>query len=604
MSPPSNDVGPSTSDPPYRVPDDVRHSLLAAPAQDPIRLRLHLQAYHLLWGKDNLRSTQGVPHFAPLPAAFMVIFGNVELPAVEEDEEAIYVREEHLELSQKTEEQERLTYKQYWCGMFYLGSPGTSKSTFLLFQTLLCAEQRRPFMIASSQHPERGYLWTTDGVFEVPTDIAWHTRFEFRSSPTRVRILFDSIVDVVAPVPSYFLSMGNVTSIIAISPQTKGFLHLQGANASLNTTPSSLSTLLAKYKIDPSSCQLVLPYAAREVSASTALPKHRPHPNAYGVLELFDILGGSVRHFLSSQVIAEGRSKKDPLGDVFLRGRTRNLGYPPQIILQVLQGRDIDSEAFHSVVHIRPVTGVDRVLLGSPDYELFFATKYLRAMSAASFRRLSLEQRTQLATAALSLSTLRGYYFEVAALNHFAIAVSTFTLFCRECSILQTHNVEPVPLCEWDPRAMGAQPPSEPSLSIFPPSFPGFDAVLFTSVSDPIFLLQITTSTSPDLKVAAFHHIFSACSDWAEKPVFVVFVTPTQEIAQELLRKRDGYSTLPGSVEGVSVTIRNTVQQQMESYSCRIGVCVLGKSAIQKAMVVEQIRLCPLIPQEDFAKAV
>ncbi|GAA5829129.1 hypothetical protein JCM11251_004134 [Rhodosporidiobolus azoricus] len=136
-------------------------------------------------------------------------------------------------------------------------------------------------------------------------------------------------------------------------------------------------------------------------------------------------------------------------------------------------------------------------------------TKVSRAVVAAAHQRLPHAARVALAEVALSVTHLKGFLFEVTALNHFASSSTTFSLFSSLTDPPLIKVIDRLPAVAWDTRKQGATLPDDnkPILLVLPPYFPTFDAVIYTSTD--VLLLQITTAFDPNVDEQGFQDIFS-----------------------------------------------------------------------------------------------
>ncbi|GAA6028370.1 hypothetical protein JCM8097_006998 [Rhodosporidiobolus ruineniae] len=336
-------------------------------------LDLHQEAHGLIWGQDNLRVTEGVPHLAPGPLALLMTLNPtaVELP--------VLVRREYLEFLSIMEEDMDGMRGSEWRGYVCAGSPGIGKSTFLVVYAVLRAERREPFILASTSDPKTGYLYYEGGVLQLALSAGWHVKLQLDQLPVRLAVLVDSATDVVEAVPSWFLGLGGAFTVVASSPRSERFLHIQHSLSILSTTPERLSSRLDSHLQDPSSTSLSLPASALALANNTILPRHAYQTNVYGVLELFDMIGGIVRYFGMSF-----SKTGDPVRDIDVLNMAAGFLANESQFCRLDEGMDnpqmFQLPGYHAVVHLRP--DPDRPRLGriKPHYEAFVPTKYLRAL--------------------------------------------------------------------------------------------------------------------------------------------------------------------------------------------------------------------------------
>ncbi|GAA5842318.1 hypothetical protein JCM11251_003983 [Rhodosporidiobolus azoricus] len=566
---------PPSAPAPYKIPPETA-SLSQPPSEWRAILRLHNEAWKDVWGRKNLRYTDGLPHLAAHVLPFFALLEH----EVRTDPDPVFVREEYLEVSKMVQEQDDGQADQRWTGFFYVGTPGVGKSTFLIFHSLLRAENRQHFLLSTSKTPEVAYLWTDEGVLAVQLCEQWHQDYVFVSHPTRLHVLIDSAPTVVKPVSEHLVAISNATEIIASSPRSelyklgrklpgtsfcvaktwqeeevRVFYHLskKHSESSLSSTPYSLSTLFRNFRLGRLSTNLVLPPPARDLLPSAILPRHRRRGVAvYGVLELFAVYGGVIRQ-VSQLQITKGPAKK-PFHDLPLFSICLDLLKTPAELRRVFLGKEIGSsgqlEGYHRVVHLQPASEFCRATHGMPVFRSKSPTKYVRAIVMAALKTLQRAAREELAQTVMSLSSLKGFFFDILALHHFVVAppdVTEIVLLSPDDPPLVYRPPQLAPL-ECDPCKEGTSLPDEPSLLILPPLFPGLDGIIYTSSTDDIILLQITTSETHDLKEEGFEAIFSAFPSLARsRNIYVAFVTPSAETGKALTSTT--YTNLRGGVE-------------------------------------------------------
>ncbi|BGP12724.1 hypothetical protein JCM10213v2_000641 [Rhodosporidiobolus nylandii] len=520
----------------HLAPDSLAQ-LAALPLKNPLRQQNYNKLWLENWGKPNLRLAGQIPFipFDPLQRATPVL-----------------VRREYLSLSAVLDaEMEGLG--KGWASVVVYGSPGVGKSTFLSYKANELMEAQRPFVFASAA-ASHAYLFCDIGVIEIPTELM---DIDFLATTA---VLVDSEAGSSAGVATGLLHAPRTFVVLAASPKNSSYRTLTKEGANFWTMQHwdkaevsavvELRRLMKQGDLDATQHSCL---ALRASFASSSLPRlevadassSSSAQSTYTELQLFGLLGPVAHPLFLYWPNDPDFSDEQNLS----LAATKPLAVNSQSLITALHGQGVDDDLqrsdFHRVFLIEPRRpGTFSVY--QPDYRLVIPTPLLRAYVRRSLSLYRRAERLTVLSAMLTQPTLKGFAFEAHALDHLVAATPPLSV-----TVVTVNGHTPYPLpakpvsFNWDP-SEDALPPTlkAPTLLIFPPLFGAFDALIY-SPDGPLFFLQVTTSSTHQMKPARLRKIFNALPELAERELICVFVTNTQTSAVALVSKE--YSALRGT---------------------------------------------------------